>query len=91
MGLVDELLALDPDTVETAIRAAHPGDQAVRNFAGLTAIEHTIIADFREELRQAGVGVDTSELTIMFSAGVNKALTAVAEVAEALNQKEQSQ
>jgi hypothetical protein len=91
MGLVDELLALDLETVETIIRAAHPDDQAVRNFAGLTAIEHTIVAEFMEESRQAGVGLDTSELTVMFSAGVNKALTAVAEVAEALNQKEQSQ
>jgi len=91
MGLVDELLALDPDTIETTIRAAHHDDQAVHNFAGLTAIEHTIVADFMKESRQAGVGLNTSELTVMFSAGVNRALTALAKVAEALDQKEQSQ
>jgi hypothetical protein len=91
MGLVDELLALDPETVETTIRTAHRDNQAVHNFAGLTAIEHAIVTEFVEESRQAGVGADTSELAIMFSTGVNKALTTLAEVAETLDQKEQSQ
>jgi malonyl CoA-acyl carrier protein transacylase len=91
MGLKTELQAMDPVKVEeiyTARRNKQP-TASMYNFAGLTALADLVIADFKESL-QADIGHNAGELTVMLSAGLEKAYDALAEVAEALDRQDQS-